>query len=52
MPVQFERKVLQNSNQLRVNIPVEIADALSIKKGSVLLISLTDHEIIMRKQKP
>jgi len=51
MPVQFDRKVLQNSNQLRVNIPQEIANALKIRKGDVLHISLTDHEIVMRKSK-
>jgi bifunctional DNA-binding transcriptional regulator/antitoxin component of YhaV-PrlF toxin-antitoxin module len=51
MPIQFERSVLESSNQLRVNIPQEIAKALTIKKGTVLLISLTDHGIIMKKAK-
>ncbi len=51
MPIVFERKIFATGGSLRVNIPVEIAKALEISDGDTLLISLTDHQILMEKAK-
>jgi antitoxin component of MazEF toxin-antitoxin module len=51
MPIRFERKVFTSGGSLRVNIPVEITKALEIVDGDTLLISLTDHQILMEKAK-
>jgi antitoxin component of MazEF toxin-antitoxin module len=51
MPILFERKVFTSGGSLRVNIPVEITKALEISDGDTLLISLTDHQILMEKAK-
>lgn len=50
MPIQFKRNVFATGGSLRVNLPSEIVDALGIKKGDTLLISLTDHQILMEKE--
>ena len=50
MPIQFERKVFTSGGSLRVNIPVEISKSLEISDGDTLLISLTDHQILMEKK--
>ena len=49
MPIVFERKVFMSGRSLRVNIPEEVAKALQISEGDVMLISLTDHQILMEK---
>ena len=51
MPIVFERKVFTSGGSLRVNIPVEITKALDIAEGDTLLVSLTDHQILMEKAK-
>jgi len=51
MPILFKRNVFATGGSLRVNIPSEIVDALSIKAGDTMLISLTDSQIIMEKAK-
>lgn len=49
MPVEFEVSLVQVGNSLRVTIPKEVVRALTLKKGSKLGLSLTDHEIRLRK---
>jgi antitoxin component of MazEF toxin-antitoxin module len=51
MPIQFKRNIFATGGSLRVNIPSEIADALALKAGDTMLISLTDSQIIMQKGK-
>jgi AbrB family looped-hinge helix DNA binding protein len=51
MPIQFKRNVFATGGSLRVNIPSEIVDALGLKAGDTLLISLTDSQILMQKSK-
>ena len=47
MPIQFKRNVFATGGSLRINLPSEIVEALEIKRGDTLLISLTDHQILM-----
>ena len=51
MPIMFERKVFLSGRSLRVNIPEEIAKALQISEGAMLLITTNDHQIVMEKAK-
>jgi len=49
MPIEFEVKVVEVGNSLRVAIPVEILRATGIQKGDTLLMTTTDSEILIRK---
>ncbi len=49
MPIEFEVKVVEVGNSLRVAIPVEILRATGIQKGDMLLMTTTDSEILIRK---
>lgn len=49
MPLEFKRKVINNHGSLQVNIPVEIAEHLGIKKGDTVAISLDDNRFVCRK---
>ncbi|MGC9780065.1 MAG: AbrB/MazE/SpoVT family DNA-binding domain-containing protein [Candidatus Heimdallarchaeota archaeon] len=49
MPLEFKRKVIDNHGSLQVNIPVEIAEHLGIKKGDTIAISLDDKRFVCRK---
>lgn len=49
MPVEFRRKVIDNSGSLTVNIPYEIAQQLGIKKGDTVIITLEDKHFKGRK---
>ncbi len=49
MPIVFERKVFVSGRSLRVNIPEEIAKALEIAEGDVLIVTTNDHQIVMEK---
>lgn len=51
MPIMFERKVFLSGRSLRVNIPEEIAKALQISEGDMLLITTNDHQIVIEKAK-
>jgi antitoxin component of MazEF toxin-antitoxin module len=51
MPIQFKRSIFATGGSLRVNIPIEIAEALTLKAGDTVLISLTDSQIVMQKAK-
>jgi len=49
MPIEFKRKVIDNHGSLQVNIPIEIAEALGIKKGDVIAIVLDENKFSCRK---
>ena len=49
MPIEFEVKVVEVGNSLRIAIPVEILRATGIQKGDTLLMTTTDSEILIRK---
>ncbi len=49
MPIEFEVKVVEVGNSLRVAIPVEILRATGIKKGDALLMTTDDSQILIRK---
>jgi len=49
MPIEFEVKVVEVGNSLRVAIPKEILKAVGIEKGDTLLMTTTDSEILLRK---
>ncbi len=49
MPVEFRRKVIDNSGSLMVNVPYEIAQQLGIKKGDTVIITLEDGQFVGRK---
>jgi len=49
VPIEFKRKVIDNHGSLQVNIPVEIAEHLGIRKGDTIAISLDDNRFVCRK---
>ena len=51
MPVTFERRVFATGGSLRVNVPGPIAEALDLKAGEKVTISLNDHQMTLEKSK-
>ncbi len=49
LPIEFEVKVVEVGNSLRVAIPVEILRATGIQKGDMLLMTTNDSQIVIRK---
>jgi len=49
LPIEFEVKVVEVGNSLRIAIPKEILRAVGIEKGDTLLMTTTDHQILIRK---
>lgn len=50
MPIEFEISVVKVGNSLRMTIPKEIAKAMKVDKGDILLVTMTDNEMIVRKK--
>ena len=50
MPVEFEISVVKVGNSLRMTIPKQIAKAMNLVKGDTLLVSMTNGDMIVRKQ--
>ncbi len=50
MPLEIEAKVGSMRNSLHVIIPQPIVKSLGLKKGDILLFSLTDHTMQVRKR--
>ena len=50
MPVEFEISVVKVGNSLRMTIPKQIAKAKNLVKGDILLVSMTNGDMIVRKQ--
>ena len=49
MSIEFQMKLVKIGNSLRVTIPAEVCDALDLREGNTLGISLTNSEIRIRK---
>jgi AbrB family looped-hinge helix DNA binding protein len=50
MPIEFEVKINRVHGSLRMTIPKEVAKALSIKEGDIVLVGLTDSTMSVRKK--
>jgi AbrB family looped-hinge helix DNA binding protein len=50
MPVQFKMKLSKVGNSLRLTIPKPVVDSLGLKEGNILVLSVSDHEITVRKE--
>ncbi len=50
MPIEFEVRVNRVHGSLRITMPKEVAKALSIKEGDVVLVGLTDSTMSVRKK--
>ena len=48
--IEFEISVVEARGSLRMTIPKEIAEAVKIKKGDVVLVSMTDGCMLVRKK--
>jgi len=51
MPIIFKRKISKFGGSYRVTIPKEIVEALQLKEGDLLNITLDNGKIIMEKPK-
>ena len=50
MPITFKVKAVKIGNSIRMTIPKEIVEYLEIKEGDILLVSVTDKQIIVKKK--
>ena len=50
MPIEFKVKVGSVGHSLKITIPKEICEALDIKAGDTLAITVTDSEMVVRKK--
>ena len=50
MPIEFEISVVKVGNSLRMTIPKQIAKAMTLVKGDTLIVSMTNDDMIVRKQ--
>jgi len=49
MPVEFKIKVVKVGNSLRMTIPKEIAEAMKLRVADVVVVTLDDKRMIVRK---
>jgi putative addiction module antidote len=52
MPIVFKIKVVRVGNSLRITIPKEVVDALELREGDTVGITLTDSEFMVKKISP
>ena len=50
MPITFKVKAVKIGNSIRMTIPKEIVEYLEIKEGDILLVSVTDKQIVVKKK--
>jgi len=50
MPIEFERKVARMGDSLRVVIPKEIAKALKIEAGDIMVVTLSGRGVLLKKK--
>jgi antitoxin component of MazEF toxin-antitoxin module len=51
MPVKFERRIFTAGGSLRVNLPSPFTNALNLKKGDLVTITLTDSQMVIEKSR-
>jgi AbrB family looped-hinge helix DNA binding protein len=49
LPVEFRVKLTKIGNSLRITIPKPVVDALRLRESDVLALTMTDHQIVVRK---
>jgi antitoxin component of MazEF toxin-antitoxin module len=50
MPVKFKMKLSKVGNSLRLTIPKPVVDSLGLRKGNILVLTVLDHKMSVRKQ--
>jgi len=50
MVIKFDRKLTKMGASYRITIPTEIVSSLGLGKGDILLIWVSDNQIIMEKK--
>jgi AbrB family looped-hinge helix DNA binding protein len=50
VPIEFEVKVNRVHGSLRMTIPKEIAKALTIREGDVVLVGINDSNMTVKKR--
>ena len=50
MPVEFEVKINRVHGSLRMTVPKEVAKALTIKEGDIVVVSVTDSSMLVRRK--
>lgn len=51
LPLELKVKAVKIGNSLRMTIPLPIAEYLNIKENDMLLVSVTDSQMNVKKQK-
>jgi len=51
MPIEFKVKLVKIGNSLRATLPKEVCEALGLKEGNILGVSVTDYEVRIRRVK-
>jgi antitoxin component of MazEF toxin-antitoxin module len=51
MPVEFKIKLVRIGNSLRMTLPKEVCEALGVKEGTLLGVSVADSHAVVRKVK-
>jgi putative addiction module antidote len=51
LPVEFKVKLSKVGNSLRATIPKPVVEGLGLKEGDILVISVSDGEIRIRKSR-
>jgi len=50
LPVEFEVKINRVHGSLRMTVPKEVAKALTIKEGDIVVVSVTDSSMLVRRK--
>ena len=51
LPVQFRVKLTKIGNSLRITIPKPLVDGLGLRRGDMLILTVTDSQIKIGKAK-
>jgi len=51
VPVQFRVKLTKIGNSLRITIPKPLVDGLGLRRGDMLILTVTDSQIKISKAK-
>lgn len=49
--IEFRMKAVKIGNSIKVTIPQEICEALGVKEGNILGVSVDDSRVVVRKLK-